>query len=76
LFRGAGFPNWMGLVLVAQNIASSAFNSHLSDFSEGWIYVVGVGVLGGMVLGGAPRQPAFPRLWQKQPHPTETNPTA
>jgi O-antigen ligase len=27
---------------------SSLFNSHLFDFSEGWIYVLGVGVAGAM----------------------------
>jgi len=33
-----------------QNIVGSAFNSHLFDFLQGWIYVIGVGVAGGMVL--------------------------
>ena len=41
---------WMGLVLVTENIVSSLFNSHLFDFTAGWLYVFGVGVLGGMVL--------------------------
>jgi hypothetical protein len=31
------------------------FNSYLFDFSQGWLYVVGVGVAGGMVLHGMPR---------------------
>jgi hypothetical protein len=26
------------------------FNSHLFDFHEGWMYVLGVGVAGGMIL--------------------------
>jgi hypothetical protein len=26
------------------------FNSHLFDFTQGWTYVFGVGVAGGMVL--------------------------
>ena len=34
-----------------QNIFTSLFNSHLFDFHEGWMYVLGVGVAGGMVLG-------------------------
>jgi O-antigen ligase len=34
-----------------QNIFTSLFNSHLFDFNEGWMYVLGVGVAGGMVLG-------------------------
>ena len=29
---------------------TSLFNSHLFDFHEGWMYVLGVGVAGGMVL--------------------------
>jgi O-antigen ligase len=50
LFRGAGLPAWIGLVFVTQNIVSSLFNSHLFDFTQGWIYVFGVGVAGGSVL--------------------------
>jgi hypothetical protein len=50
LFRGEGLANWIGLLVVVQNIFTSLFNSHLFDFSEGWIYVLGVGVAGGMVL--------------------------
>lgn len=50
LFRGEGFAAWVGLLVVAQNILSSMFNSHLFDFHEGWMYVLGVGVAGGMVL--------------------------
>jgi len=49
LFRGPGLTAWIGLVLVAQNIVSSLFNSHLFDFTQGWLYVFGVGVVGGMV---------------------------
>ena len=50
LFRGPGLAAWVGLAVVAQNIVGSLFNSHLFDFLQGWIYVVGVGVAGGMVL--------------------------
>jgi O-antigen ligase len=50
LFRGQGLANWIGLLVVVQNIVSSLFNSHLFDFVEGWIYVLGVGVAGGMSL--------------------------
>ncbi len=50
LFRGAGLADWIGLVVVVQNIVGSLFNSHLFDFVQGWVYVVGVGVAGGMVL--------------------------
>jgi hypothetical protein len=48
LFRGEGLAQWIGLAVVAQNIFTSMFNSHLFDFQEGWIYVLGVGVAGGM----------------------------
>ncbi|MBS0246926.1 MAG: O-antigen ligase family protein [Proteobacteria bacterium] len=50
LFRAPGLAAWIGLAVVAQNIVGSLFNSHLFDFLQGWIYVVGVGVAGGMVL--------------------------
>jgi len=50
LFAREGLIAWMGLVLVTENIVSSLFNSHLFDFTAGWLYVFGVGVLGGMVL--------------------------
>ena len=50
LFRGLGLAAWVGLAVVAQNIVGSLFNSHLFDFHEGWMYVLGVGVAGGMVL--------------------------
>jgi O-antigen ligase len=52
LFRGDGLMAWIGLMVVVQNICTSLFNSHLFDFHEGWMYVLGVGVAGGMVLGG------------------------
>lgn len=50
LFRGCGAIAWFGLIVVIQNILSSLFNSHLFDFTQGWIYVFGVGVLGGAIL--------------------------
>ncbi|MEZ2146655.1 O-antigen ligase family protein [Bradyrhizobium sp. DN5] len=50
LFRGDGFANWIGLLVVVQNVFTSLFNSHLFDFHEGWMYVIGVGVAGGMVI--------------------------
>jgi O-antigen ligase len=50
LFRGDGLVAWIGLLVVTQNIFTSLFNSHLFDFHEGWMYVIGVGVAGGMVL--------------------------
>jgi O-antigen ligase len=35
---------------VVQNIFTSLFNSHVFDFHEGWMYVLGVGIAGGMAL--------------------------
>jgi O-antigen ligase len=50
LFRGASFNAWIGIVIVTQNVVSSLFNSHLFDFTQGWLYVFGVGVAGGTAL--------------------------
>ncbi|MBR1269749.1 O-antigen ligase family protein [Bradyrhizobium sp. AUGA SZCCT0222] len=50
LFRGEGLAAWIGLITVVQNFVSSLLNSHLFDFHEGWMYVLGVGVAGGMSL--------------------------
>ena len=66
LFRGDVFASWIGLLVVVQNFLTSLFNSHLFDFHAGWMYVLGVGVGGGMVLkqrsvsavGGTPFQAA------------------
>jgi len=49
LFRGEGLTAWIGLIVVVQNLAGSLFNSHLFDFTHGWVYVLGVGVAGGVV---------------------------
>lgn len=57
LFRADSLAAWIGLTVVVQNVVSSIFNSHLADFSQGWLYVVGVGVAGGMVLGGSSALP-------------------
>jgi O-antigen ligase len=50
LFRGSGTLAWIGLVVVTSNIVGSLFNSFIFDFTEGWLYVIGVGVAGGMAL--------------------------
>ena len=56
LFRGEGLIAWIGLMVVVQNFCTSLFNSHLFDFHEGWMYVLGVGVAGGTVLGARLRK--------------------
>jgi O-antigen ligase len=50
LFRGDSLAAWIGLLVVVQNAFTSLFNSHLFDFHEGWVYVLGVGIAGGMML--------------------------
>jgi O-antigen ligase len=58
LFRGVGLTAWIGTVMVVQNVISGLFNSHLFDFSQGWLYVFGVGVAGGMMLRERDKAPA------------------
>lgn len=58
LFRGEGLVAWIGLLVVVQNIFTSLFNSHISDFHEGWMYVLGVGVAGGMAIRARSRADA------------------
>jgi O-antigen ligase len=53
LFRGVSLAAWLGLLVVSDNVVSSLFNSHLFDFGQGWLYVLGVGIAGGMVLHAA-----------------------
>jgi len=55
LFRGDDLASWIGLLVVVQNIFTSLFNSHIFDFHEGWMYVLGVGVAGGMTLAARQR---------------------
>jgi O-antigen ligase len=53
LFRDDTLVAWFGLLVVTYNVVSSLFNSHLFDFGEGWLYVFGVGLTGGMMLRAA-----------------------
>jgi O-antigen ligase len=50
LFRGSGMVAWLGMGVVVQNFVSCLFNSYLFEFTLGWIYIFGAGVLGGMML--------------------------
>jgi hypothetical protein len=63
LFRTAGWMAWVGAVVVIDNVVSSLANSSLFDFTPGWLYVLGVGVVGGTLLrqaaAGAGEDPAF-----------------
>jgi O-antigen ligase len=58
LFRGDGLMGWVGLLVVVQNIFTSLFNSHLFDFHEGWMYVLGVGIAGGALFKTVPTSAA------------------
>ena len=60
LFRGAGLMASIGTIIVVQNFLSSLVNWHLFDFGQGWLYVFGVGIVGGTVLRDAQRPPAAP----------------
>jgi O-antigen ligase len=50
LFCGQGAIAWFGLLVVVENFLSSTAHSHLFDFNSGWLYVFGVGVIGGTVM--------------------------
>jgi O-antigen ligase len=50
MFAQSGLVAWCGLIIVTQNVVGSMFNSHLFDFTQGWLYVFGVGVFGGALL--------------------------
>ena len=61
LFRGDDLVAWVGLMVVVQNFFTSLFNSHIFDFTPGWMYVLGVGIAGGMMFR-AGRPDACPGL--------------
>ena len=65
LFRGTSYISWVGAVVVVQNVVASLVNSHLFDFTQGWLYVFGVGVIGGMVLRNGDR--GLPVRLESQP---------
>jgi O-antigen ligase len=51
LFWDRGTMAFVGFGVVTQKFVAGFFNSHLFEHSLGWLYVLGVGVLGGMVIG-------------------------
>ena len=61
LFRGNDLAAWIGLVIVTQNIIGSLFNSHLFDFVQGWVYVIGAGVAGGAALRAQSKRVMSPK---------------
>jgi O-antigen ligase len=70
LFGGDSQVAWIGFLVVVQNFATSLFNSHLFDFNEGWIYVLGVGIAGGMVSAIKADQIVAP-VRTKEPMPVQ-----
>jgi O-antigen ligase len=49
IFIGRGFASAIGQAIVIQNFIGSLFNSHLSTVTQGMLYCLGVGLLGGIV---------------------------
>lgn len=49
MFIGRGFVGAIGQAVVIQNFIGSLFNSHLSTVTQGMLYCLGVGLLGGVV---------------------------
>ena len=52
LFRSGGITAWLGTVIEVDNVVCSTVHSQLFDFNNGWLYVFGVGVLGGNDITG------------------------
>jgi len=50
LLRVAGVAGAAIAIIFTQHLIGSLFNSHLFDFTHGWLYVVGIGVAAGMAL--------------------------
>jgi O-antigen ligase len=50
MFVGGGFASAIGQAVVIQNFIGSLFNSHLSTVTQGMLYCLAVGLLGGIVL--------------------------
>ena len=49
LFAGRGVVGILGQAVVLQNLVGSLFNSHLSTVTQGTLYCLAVGLLGGLV---------------------------
>jgi len=50
MFVGGGFACAIGQAVMIQNFVGSLFNSHLSTVTQGMLYCLAVGLLGGIVL--------------------------
>jgi hypothetical protein len=69
-----GITAWLGTVIVVDNVVCSTVHSQLFDFNNGWLYVFGVGVLGGAVLQESARTSAKPALSRETVHPGSNPP--
>ena len=49
MFIGRNFASAIGQAVVIQNFIGSLFNSHLSTVTQGMLYCLAVGLLGGIV---------------------------
>jgi O-antigen ligase len=62
MFAGRDVAGVLGQAVVLQNVMGSLFNSHLSTVTQGTLYCLAVGLLGGLVRGR--RRPAHDvRAW-------------
>jgi len=61
LFHGSGLPAWLGSGVVIHNIGAGLFNAQLFEATLGWVYIFGVGVLGGMLLRARREQAGKPQ---------------
>jgi O-antigen ligase len=50
IFWGEGLPHVFGQAIVLQNVLSSLFNSSLSQVTQGTLYCLAVGLIGGLIL--------------------------
>lgn len=50
LFRVSGLAGAVLVIVLSQHLIGSLFNSHLFDFTHGWLYVIGIGVGAGFAL--------------------------
>jgi hypothetical protein len=63
MFTEMRWISWIGMIVVSQNVFDSLFNSHISDYVEGWIYVMGVGIAGGMLAKHRSPSASATKFW-------------
>jgi hypothetical protein len=74
MFQGVGLAAWLGQGVVTQTIVGALFLSYMLDFSSGWLYVFGVGVLGGMCARPQAQDATLPHWQSERPLSFETRP--